>query len=196
MTTTEATKPETRTGTVLEVRGLGHSYGGPQIFEGLDFTVGKGEFVCIVGPSGVGKSTLLQCLTGLLRPSQGDILFEGKPVTEPPEGLAIVFQDYSRSLMPWLSVIDNVALPLRSAGVKKAERLAQARQALVEVGLSDVAQAYPWQLSGGMQQRVAIARALASNPRRSSWTSRSPPSTHRPVPTSKISCCASATISD
>ncbi|MGX7724177.1 ABC transporter ATP-binding protein [Rhodococcus sp. 5G237] len=165
MTTTEATKPETRTGTVLEVRGLGHSYGGPQIFEGLDFTVGKGEFVCIVGPSGVGKSTLLQCLTGLLRPSQGDILFEGKRVTEPPEGLAIVFQDYSRSLMPWLSVIDNVALPLRSAGVKKAERLAQARQALVEVGLSDVAQAYPWQLSGGMQQRVAIARALASNPR-------------------------------
>ena len=63
MTTTEATKPETRPGTVLEVRGLGHSYGGPQIFEGLDFTVGKGEFVCIVGPSGVGKSTLLQCLT-------------------------------------------------------------------------------------------------------------------------------------
>lgn len=151
--------------TVIEVRELGHSYGGPQIFEGLDFTVEKGEFVCIVGPSGVGKSTLLQCLTGLIRPSEGEVVFEGKPVTEPPEGLAIVFQDYSRSLMPWLSVIDNVALPLRSAGVKKAERHAQAREALIEVGLSDVAQAYPWQLSGGMQQRVAIARALASKPR-------------------------------
>lgn len=165
MTSVDVTASGTATSTVIEVRGLGHSYGGPQIFEGLDFTVGRGEFVCIVGPSGVGKSTLLQCLTGLVQPSEGQVLFEGNRVTEPPEGLAIVFQDYSRSLMPWLSVIDNVALPLRSAGVKKAERLAQARKALVEVGLREVDKAYPWQLSGGMQQRVAIARALASNPR-------------------------------
>ncbi len=165
MTTADIAQTEVTTRTVIDVRGLGHSYGGPQIFEGLDFTVGKGEFVCIVGPSGVGKSTLLQCLTGLIRPSDGEIVFEGRKVTEPPEGLAIVFQDYSRSLMPWLSVIDNVALPLRSAGVKKAERRARAREALVEVGLSDVGPAYPWQLSGGMQQRVAIARALASKPR-------------------------------
>ena len=78
--------------------------------------------------------------------------------------MAIVFQDYSRSLMPWLSVLDNVALPLRSAKTSKAERIEKAMAALVEVGLKDHVQKYPWQLSGGMQQRVAIARALAYAP--------------------------------
>lgn len=150
---------------VIEVNGLGHAYGPRQIFEGLNFSVDPGEFVCIVGPSGVGKTTLLQSLTCLLTPTQGEIVFEGNKVTSPPEGLAVVFQDYSRSLMPWLSVIDNVALPLRSAGVKKDERIRRATDALAEVGLKDFTAAYPWQLSGGMQQRVAIARALASGPR-------------------------------
>ena len=151
--------------TIIEVKGLGHAYGPKQIFEGLNFSVAAGEFVCIVGPSGVGKTTLLQSLTCLLKPTEGEVVFEGQTVQTPPEGLAVVFQDYSRSLMPWLSVIDNVALPLRSAGVKKAERNRRATDALAEVGLSDVMAAYPWQLSGGMQQRVAIARALASGPR-------------------------------
>ncbi len=150
---------------VIQVQGLGHAYGPRQIFEGLEFSVGQGEFVCIVGPSGVGKTTLLQSLTGLLQPSQGAVVFEGRTVKSPPEGLAIVFQDYSRSLMPWLSVLDNVALPLRSMGIKKAERVRMATEALTEVGLRDVTDAYPWQLSGGMQQRVAIARALACQPR-------------------------------
>ena len=150
---------------VIQVQGLGHAYGPRQIFEGLEFSVGQGEFVCIVGPSGVGKTTLLQSLTGLLQPSQGAVVFEGRTVKSPPEGLAIVFQDYSRSLMPWLSVLDNVALPLRSMGIKKAERVRMASEALTEVGLRDVTDAYPWQLSGGMQQRVAIARALACQPR-------------------------------
>ncbi|NPC97030.1 ABC transporter ATP-binding protein [Nocardioides sp. zg-DK7169] len=150
---------------VIQAKGLGHAYGERQIFENLEFSVAQGEFVCIVGPSGVGKTTLLQSLTGLLQPSNGAVVFEGKTVKSPPEGLAIVFQDYSRSLMPWLSVLDNVALPLRSAGVKKAERLRLSTEALTEVGLKDFTAAYPWQLSGGMQQRVAIARALASQPR-------------------------------
>jgi ABC-type ATPase involved in cell division len=79
--------------------------------------------------------------------------------------MAIVFQDYSRSLMPWLSVLDNVALPLRSAKTGKVERIEKAMAALIEVGLKDHVQKYPWQLSGGMQQRVAIARALANGPR-------------------------------
>ena len=150
---------------IIEARGLGHAYPPRQIFENLDFTVRAGEFVCIVGPSGVGKTTLLNILTGLMQPSDGGVIFEGSTVKSPPEGLAVVFQDYSRSLMPWLSVLDNVALPLRSAGVKKVERRRRATQALTEVGLKDFTPAYPWQLSGGMQQRVAIARALASNPR-------------------------------
>jgi NitT/TauT family transport system ATP-binding protein len=150
---------------ILKVDGLGHAYGARQIFQGLDFGVRKGEFVCIVGPSGVGKTTLLQCLTGLQKPSQGAVHFDGQVVSGTPQGMAIVFQDYSRSLMPWLSVIDNVALPLRSAGVRKKERLQIATSALAEVGLEDFTAAYPWQLSGGMQQRVAIARALAFEPK-------------------------------
>ena len=151
--------------TLIKVTGLGHAYGPRQIFENLDFEVRRGEFVCIVGPSGVGKTTLLGCLTGLQNPTQGKVEFDGQTVSDTPEGMAIVFQDYSRSLMPWLSVRDNVALPLRSAGVKKAERLRRAEAALAEVGLADFYESYPWQLSGGMQQRVAIARALAFNPK-------------------------------
>lgn len=150
--------------TVLEVTGLGHSYGTHTVLQGLDFSVAKGEFLCIVGPSGAGKTTLLQCLTGLRKPTEGRVVFEGEVVRDTPRGMAVVFQDYSRSLMPWLRVIDNVALPLRSAGVPKGERLEQARAALAEVGLADSTHAYPWQLSGGMQQRVAIARALAFRP--------------------------------
>jgi NitT/TauT family transport system ATP-binding protein len=149
---------------ILQVKGLGHAYGARQIFEGLDFSVAKGEFVCIVGPSGVGKTTLLQCLTGLQSSTQGSVHFDGDVVRGTPRGMAIVFQDYSRSLMPWLSVLDNVTLPLRSAGVKRSQRKEAALRALEEVGLADFTGAYPWQLSGGMQQRVAIARALAFNP--------------------------------
>lgn len=150
---------------ILQVNSLGHAYGPRQIFHGLDFGVRKGEFVCIVGPSGVGKTTLLQCLTGLQRSSEGSVHFDGQVVSGTPHGMAIVFQDYSRSLMPWLSVIDNVTLPLRSAGVPKKERKRIATEALKEVGLVDVCGSYPWQLSGGMQQRVAIARALAFEPK-------------------------------
>ena len=156
--------PATNHEAVLEVNGLGHSYGSHTVLQGLDFSVGKGEFLCIVGPSGAGKTTLLQCLTGLRKPSEGEVVFEGQKVKDTPKGMAIVFQDYSRSLMPWLRVLDNVTLPLRSAGLSKEARTAQAMEALAEVGLADFTHAYPWQLSGGMQQRVAIARALAFRP--------------------------------
>ena len=152
--------------TVLSVQGLGHAYGDHVVLRRLDFDVAPGEFLSIVGPSGVDKTTLLQCLTGLQRPSRGEVHFEGKKIGKtPPEGLAIVFQDYRSSLMPWLKVVDNVALPLKSAGLGKKERLAIAMAALAEVGLEGFERSYPWQLSGGMQQRVAIARALAFRPR-------------------------------
>jgi NitT/TauT family transport system ATP-binding protein len=151
-------------GPILEVRGLGHTYAPQVIFKDLNFGVNRGEFMCIVGPSGVGKTTLLQLLGGLRAPTEGQVIFEGKPIKDTPKGLAIVFQDYSRSLMPWMSVLDNVVLPLRSAGLPKAERLKRGMEALGEVGLVDHVKKYPWQLSGGMQQRVAIARALAYKP--------------------------------
>jgi NitT/TauT family transport system ATP-binding protein len=149
----------------LEIRGLGHRYGADDVLSGLDLTVLPGEFISLVGPSGVGKSTLLRCLSGLQRPTAGEVRYRGSLLSEPVPGVAVVFQDYSRSLLPWSSVIDNVALPLRSAGMSKAQSRAEARGALAEVGLGAVdPQAYPWQLSGGMQQRVAIARALVYRP--------------------------------
>lgn len=131
----------------------------------VSFTVSDGSFVCVVGPSGCGKTTLLRCIAGLLPPTSGEVHVEGKRVTGPPDGLAVVFQEYGRSLFPWLRVSDNVELPLRAGGMAKGERRALVAEALDAVGLADAHSAYPWQLSGGMQQRVAIARAIAYQPR-------------------------------
>jgi NitT/TauT family transport system ATP-binding protein len=130
----------------------------------VSFEVAKGEFVCIVGPSGAGKTTMLRCLSGLLSPTTGDVRFEGTPLQSVPDRLSVVFQDYSRSLFPWLTISRNVAVPLKVAGVGKQEREARIAEVLHAVGLGDVGKSYPWQLSGGMQQRVAIARALAHQP--------------------------------
>jgi NitT/TauT family transport system ATP-binding protein len=118
----------------------------------------------VVGPSGAGKTTLLRCLSGLLVPTSGEVRFEGTPLQAVPERLSVVFQDYSRSLFPWLTVNRNVAVPLKVAGVAKQQREARIQEVLHAVGLGDVGKSYPWQLSGGMQQRVAIARALAHQP--------------------------------
>jgi NitT/TauT family transport system ATP-binding protein len=119
----------------------------------------------VVGPSGCGKTTLLRCIAGLLPATSGEVEVEGARVTGPPPGLAVVFQEYGRSLFPWLRVRDNVELPLRSAGVPRDRRRTLVQEALAAVGLDDAVHAYPWQLSGGMQQRVAIARAVAYQPR-------------------------------
>jgi NitT/TauT family transport system ATP-binding protein len=124
-----------------------------------------GEFLCIVGPSGAGKTTLLRCIAGLISPSSGTVTLDGSRVTEPPGKLGVVFQDYSRSLMPWLTVAGNVMLPLHSKPYSKGERSARVTNALRAVGLDDCHTKYPWQISGGMQQRVAIARALAFEPK-------------------------------
>jgi NitT/TauT family transport system ATP-binding protein len=152
----------------LEVVALSKTYGeGPKAVPAIDsltFTVDPGEFVCIVGPSGCGKTTLLKCLSGLLKPTSGSASLEGKVIDGPASSLALVFQEYSRSLLPWLTVRGNVTLPLLAGRIEKAERERLAADALAAVGLSDFAQAHPWQLSGGMQQRVAIARALAYQP--------------------------------
>jgi NitT/TauT family transport system ATP-binding protein len=153
---------------MLEITGLTHSYGpagsGQLAIEHVSVSVADGELISIVGPSGCGKSTLLRCVAGLIRPSSGQVVLRGTPVDRVPDGLAVVFQDYSRSLLPWLSVRDNVALPLRRTGRSRAQRREAAIAALATVGLTSTAARYPWQLSGGMQQRVAIARALACDP--------------------------------
>jgi NitT/TauT family transport system ATP-binding protein len=149
---------------MLEISGLGHSYGAHRVLDGIDLKVGDGELVTIVGPSGCGKSTLLRCIAGLIAPTDGQVVLKGTPIDGVPDDLAVVFQDYSRSLFPWLTVRDNVALPLRRRGLGKSDRRARAVEALASVGLDDAAATYPWQLSGGMQQRVSIARALAYRP--------------------------------
>ncbi|GGV44842.1 ABC transporter ATP-binding protein [Streptomyces spectabilis] len=151
---------------MLDITGLSHRYDdGHQAVDGVELFVDRGELVSIVGPSGCGKSTLLRCVAGLQRPSAGRITVGGRAVEGAvPDDLAVVFQDYTRSLFPWLTVRDNVALPLRRRGLDRAGRRARARDALAQVGLADTAAKYPWQLSGGMQQRVAIARALAYRP--------------------------------
>ena len=130
----------------------------------VTFEVARGEFVCVVGPSGVGKTTLLRCMSGLLPPSSGEAFFEGAPLRQVPEQVGIVFQDYSRSLYPWLTVHRNIALPLKVRGMDRAARAERIADVLHSVGLADVGRRYPWQLSGGMQQRVAIARVLAYRP--------------------------------
>ncbi|WP_131742274.1 ABC transporter ATP-binding protein [Actinomadura roseirufa] len=150
---------------MLQITGLTHSYSdGHVAIDSLDLTVADGELLSIVGPSGCGKSTLLRCIAGLIRPTGGRITLNGAAVDGVPDDLAVVFQDYSRSLFPWLTVRDNVALPLRRRGKSRAERRAAAQEALESVGLPDAGRKYPWQLSGGMQQRVSIARALAYRP--------------------------------
>jgi NitT/TauT family transport system ATP-binding protein len=154
--------------TMLEVSGLSHRYGSGAkahtAVNDLSFTVEAGQLASIVGPSGCGKSTLLRCVAGLTPPTEGTVSLHGDRVSGVPDDLAVVFQDYSRSLFPWLSVQKNVEFPLRWRSISRAERRSRAAEALEQVGLSAVGGKFPWQLSGGMQQRVSIARALASRP--------------------------------
>jgi NitT/TauT family transport system ATP-binding protein len=156
------------TAALLEVDGLGVQYGrhaAGTALEDVTFAVERGEFVTVVGPSGSGKTTLLRCIAGLQRATSGEVRVDGRPVVDVPEELAVVFQDYARSLFPWLTVRDNVELPLRHRGLAAAERRERVTAALAEVGLADALDRFTWQLSGGMQQRVAIARAVAYRPR-------------------------------
>ncbi|WP_117212025.1 ABC transporter ATP-binding protein [Allorhizocola rhizosphaerae] len=147
---------------MLHVEGLSKVYDGhgrrTEAIADITFSVAEFEFACVVGPSGCGKTTLLRCIAGLLAPTSGRITVSGEPV-------AVVFQEYGRSLFPWMRVRDNVELPLRASHMKAQRRRELVAEALESVGLSDVHNAYPWQLSGGMQQRVAIARAIAYGPR-------------------------------
>jgi NitT/TauT family transport system ATP-binding protein len=130
----------------------------------LDFEVGENEFVCVVGPSGCGKTTLLKCMSGLLPPTEGEVRLRDQTVDGPPERMALVFQEYSRSLFPWMTVRQNVAFPLRRKRLPKAGARELVENAVRSVDLTGFLDRYPWELSGGMQQRVAIARALAYQP--------------------------------
>lgn len=148
---------------ILRAQDLRKSFGlGDErstVLDGISFDLQQGQFLVIVGPSGAGKTTLLRLLAGLLRPDAGQVLHRGEPATGPVPWLSVVFQEYNRSLFPWLSVRRNVGFGLR--GMDSDQRTSRIASALEDVGLSDFGDHYPWQLSGGMQQRVALARALA-----------------------------------
>ena len=138
--------------------------GGRSILQNISFAVRRGEFVCVIGASGCGKTTLLRLLAGLVQPTTGSVHLGGKPVAGPSRDVALVFQDYSRALLPWRTAVGNVSLALEAIGIPAAERAARIAQLLTKVGLADHAEKYPSQLSGGMQQRLQIARSLAQDP--------------------------------
>lgn len=154
----------------IEVRALHKSFGELEVLAGIDFTVARGEVVCVIGPSGSGKSTLLRCVNLLEEPTSGTVLVAGAEVTDPDvdidkvrRGIGMVFQSFN--LFPHLTALQNLTLPQRRVlGRDKAEAARIARERLARVGLTDKESSYPAQLSGGQQQRVAIARALAMDP--------------------------------
>ncbi len=135
------------------------------ILENITLDVREGEFLCIVGPSGSGKTTLLRIFAGLVQPTAGEVRFRGQLVSGPSRERAIIFQDYSKALLPWRSVIGNIALSLEAEGVRPAEQQPIIAALLAKMALERAANQYPGQLSGGMQQRVQIARCLAQHPK-------------------------------
>jgi NitT/TauT family transport system ATP-binding protein len=132
------------------------------VLRSLSFRVPRGQFVCVLGPSGVGKSTLLRLLAGLLPPAAGRVEFAGRRVDGPQSGVGLVFQD--ANLMPWRTALENIALPLDLRGQGNGAAVRRARQMISLVGLGGFEDALPAELSGGMAQRVAIGRALVQDP--------------------------------
>ncbi len=155
----------------LRIQGVSKSYGSGTehvtlALGDISLDVADGEFLAVVGPSGCGKSTFLQIVAGLIAPSAGRVTLDSRVVNAPPESMVYLFQQYTKSLFPWRTVIDNVAFAVEhKAGMSRARAREHSRSYLDMVGLAESASRYPWQLSGGMQQRVAIARALAAQPR-------------------------------
>ena len=151
----------------VEIRGVRREFaGGVVALDGLSLDVPPGQFAVILGPSGCGKSTLLRLIAGLDRAQSGEIIIRGRSDAPPTAGrsdTAYVFQD--AHLLPWRTVLQNAALPLELLHVDRKSRMKTAAQAIERVGLSDAAERYPNQLSGGMRMRVSLARALVTRPR-------------------------------
>jgi NitT/TauT family transport system ATP-binding protein len=154
----------------LEARNIGKWFVGSDgkasqttvAIKDINLSIEEGQFVCFVGPSGCGKTTFLNILAGLDKPTEGEVILDGRPVYETGPDRCMVFQE--NALFPWLKVIDNVEFGLRMKGVEKKKRHEQAMHYLEMMQLAKFADAYTYQLSGGMKQRVAIARALVMDP--------------------------------
>jgi len=147
---------------IVEVRNVAKTYdSGVEALKDITLALPRGELSTFLGPSGCGKTTLLKIIAGLISPSDGEVWVKGNRVSGPGPERAFVFQDFA--LLPWASVMRNVAFGLELRGVPKDERQEIARKYIAEVGLSSFESRYPHQLSGGMKQRVGLARALAIN---------------------------------
>ena len=144
---------------IVEVRGISKSYGDVEALRGIDLDFPRGKLTSLLGPSGCGKTTLLKIIAGLINADAGTITVDGKQVSAPGPERAFVFQDFA--LMPWATVMRNVAFGLELRGIGKAEREDKARHYIAEVGLAGFENKYPHELSGGMRQRVGLARALS-----------------------------------
>lgn len=149
----------------LSIRNLAVRFGARTILDAINLDIREGEFLCIVGSSGSGKTTLLRVLAGLASPAEGAVLFEGTEISGPSRDRAIIFQDYSKALLPWRTVHGNVALSLEARNLPARKRNAVIDNLLAKMGLSQAQEQFPGQLSGGMQQRVQIARCLAQEPK-------------------------------
>jgi NitT/TauT family transport system ATP-binding protein len=152
---------------IIEARGVEKFYAQPdghriEVISPIDLAIYPGKIVALLGPSGCGKSTLLRILTGLAKPSAGEVLWHGESLDGQQPNVAIVFQSFA--LFPWLTVIQNVEAPLRAKGIEPAERHTRALKILDTVGLDGFETAYPKELSGGMKQRVGFARAMVVEP--------------------------------
>lgn len=153
---------------MIEVRDVTHRFATTStasvpVLDDVSLIVEPGTFVSLLGPSGCGKTTLLRIIDGLVQPTSGQILIDGKPVREPGRDRAMVFQEFN--LLPWRTAQHNIEFALEVQGVPARERRDRALDALRRVGLENFAAFYPHQLSGGMKQRVGLARALSTNPR-------------------------------
>jgi polar amino acid transport system ATP-binding protein len=168
--TTSGTTSEDRTAAAIDVQQLHKYFGANEVLKGIDFHVGQGQVVCVIGPSGSGKSTLLRCVNMLETPTSGKIFVEGAEITDPDADvdklrarIGMVFQQFN--LFPHMTVLRNLTIAQEKVkGRKKDEAVEVARANLAKVGLSEKESAYPAHLSGGQSQRVAIARALSMSP--------------------------------
>ncbi len=149
---------------LIRFRSVSLRLGGRLILSDINLDMHRAEFICVVGSSGCGKTSLLRLIAGLVHGQEGEVLYRGRPVAEPASDIALIFQDYSKALLPWRTAAGNVSLALEAMGTPKRERPDRIRQLLDTVGLSQHAEKYPTQLSGGMQQRLQIARCLAQSP--------------------------------